>query len=49
MSTASGKPLESAGEFTENSPVTIPSGTIYSYNLDGRKPPAGSKSGGKCG
>ncbi len=43
MGTAPGKPRESAGEFTENSPVTIPSGTIYSYNLDDSQTPGGIK------
>lgn len=43
MTPESGKPQESAGEFTENSPETIPSGTIYSYNLDDSKTPGGLK------
>ncbi len=38
-----GKPQESTGEFTENSPETIPSGTIFSYNLDDSKTPGGLK------
>jgi len=43
MSTTSGKPQDSAEEFTDNSPVTIPSSTIYSYNLDDSKTPGGLK------
>ena len=43
MTPAPGKPRESAGEYTENSPETIPSGTIYSYNLDDSKTPGGLK------
>ena len=43
MATTPGKPRESAEEYTENSPGTIPSGTIYSYNLDDSKTPGGIK------
>ncbi len=39
MTTEPGKPQDSAGEFTENSSETIPSGTIYSYNVDDSKTP----------
>ncbi len=43
MTPEPGKPRESEEEFTENSPRTIPSGTIYSYNLDDSKTPGGIK------
>jgi len=43
MTPEPGKPQESAGEFTENSSATIPSGTIFSYNLDDSKTPGGLK------
>jgi len=43
MTPEPGKPQESAGEFTENSPEAIPSGTIFSYNLDDSKTPGGLK------
>ena len=43
MSTTPGKPQDSAEEFTGNSPDTIPSGTIYSYNVDDSKTPGGIK------
>ncbi len=48
MTTTPGKPRESVEEYTENSPDAIPSGTIYSMWTT-VKPPAGSKSGSKCG
>ena len=38
-----GKPLESAEEHARYSPDTIPSGTIYSYNVDDSKTPGGIK------
>ena len=38
-----GKPQESAEEHAGNSPDTIPSGTIYSYNVDDSKTPGGIK------
>ncbi len=43
MTPEPGKPQESTGEFTENSPETIPSSTIYSYNVDDSKTPGGIK------
>ena len=43
MSTAPGKPQDSAEEHAHNSPETIPSGTIYSYNVDDSKTPGGIK------
>jgi hypothetical protein len=38
-----GKPRESAGKDAGNLPVTIPSSTIHSYNLDDSKTPGGFK------
>ena len=49
MTAEPGKPQVSAEEHARYSPDTIPNGTIYSYNLDDSKTPAGSKSGGKSG
>jgi hypothetical protein len=43
MTATPGKPQESAEEYTHNSPEAIPSGTIYSYNLDDSKTPGGIK------
>jgi hypothetical protein len=43
MEPGQGMPEESAEEHAGNSPDTIPSGTIYSYNVDDSKTPGGIK------
>jgi hypothetical protein len=43
MTSEPGKPLESAEEHAGNAPDTIPSDTIYSYNVDDSKTPGGIK------
>jgi hypothetical protein len=43
MTTGPGKPQEPEKEHADNSPDTIPNGTIYSYNLDDTKTPGGIK------
>ena len=43
MTSTPGMPQESAEEHARNSPDTIPSGTIYSYNVDDSKTPGGIK------
>jgi hypothetical protein len=43
MTSTPGKPQESAKEHARYSPDAIPSGTIYSYNVDDSKTPGGIK------